>query len=75
MRTRYADGIAWGEMKTALFEYINEHLMTARDEYRRLMAAPDHVESVLQQGAQRARAISVPVLAEIRDAVGIRPLG
>ena len=74
MRARYAKGIAWGEMKAALFEYINEHLSSSRDEYRRLMAAPDHVESVLQQGAERAREISVPVLAEIRDAVGIRRL-
>jgi tryptophanyl-tRNA synthetase len=75
MRARYADGIAWGEMKTALFEYINDHLRTARNEYRRLMEAPDHVESVLQDGAQRARAISEPMLAEIRNAVGIRRLG
>ncbi|TDJ28071.1 MAG: tryptophan--tRNA ligase [Gammaproteobacteria bacterium] len=75
LRTRYADGISWGEMKTVLFEYLNDHLKTAREEYRRLLAAPDHVEDVLQQGAQRARAISGPVLAKIRDAVGIKPLG
>ena len=74
MRVRYAEGIAWGEMKTILFEYINEHLSTARDEYLRLIAAPDHVESVLQQGAERARQISVPVLEEVRNAVGIRRL-
>ena len=61
-------------MKTILFEYINEHLSTARDEYRRLIAAPDHVESVLQQGAEIARQISVPVLEEVRNAVGIRHL-
>jgi tryptophanyl-tRNA synthetase len=61
-------------MKAALFEYVNEHLSSAREEYLRLMAAPDYVESVLQRGAERARAISTPVLAEIRDAVGIRRL-
>jgi len=38
------------------------------------MAVPDHVESVLQRGAERARAISRPVLAEIRNAVGVRRL-
>jgi len=75
MRTRYAEGIAWGEMKTELFDYINEHLRPARDEYRRLMAAPHQVEDVLQEGGRRARDISGPVLAEIRDAAGIRPLG
>ena len=74
MRVEYANGIAWGEMKKVLFEYVNEHLTPARDEYRRLMADPGHVESVLQQGAQRAREISNPFLAEIREAVGIRSL-
>ena len=74
MRSRYEEGIAWGEMKAALFDYLNEHLSSAREEYLRLMAAPDHVESVLQRGAERARAISTPVLAEIRSAVGIRRL-
>ncbi len=74
MRVEYANGIAWGEMKKKLFEYINDHLTPARDEYRRLMAEPGHVESVLKQGAQRARAISSPFLAEIREAVGIRAL-
>jgi len=74
MRRRYAEGIGWGEMKQALFEYINTHLQEPRKEYQRLLAAPDHVESVLRQGAERARAISQPFMAQIRHAVGIRPL-
>ncbi len=74
IRTRYAEGIAWGEMKQLLFEYINDHLKDMRQEYERLLAAPDHVESVLQKGAQKARAISEPYMAEIRQAVGIRSL-
>jgi len=75
MRERYAEGISWGEMKTELFEYLNDHLSGAREEYRRLMDAPDHVESVLQRGAERAREISKPVLSEVRTAVGVMPLG
>ncbi len=75
MRERYAEGIAWGEMKQTLFEYINAHLAKPREEYQRLLAAPDHVEAVLRQGAERAREISAPFMAEIRDAVGIRALG
>ena len=74
IRTRYAEGIAWGEMKQLLFEYINDHLKDMRQEYERLLAAPDHVESVLQKGAEKARAISEPYMAEIRQAVGIRSL-
>jgi tryptophanyl-tRNA synthetase len=74
MRDRFAEGIGWGEMKQTLFEYINAHLAEPREEYRRLIAAPDHVEAVLRRGAERARDISAPFMAEIRHAVGIRPL-
>lgn len=71
----YANGIAWGEMKQRLFEYINEHLKPARDEYDRLLADPGVVEAELRKGAERARELSAPYLAQIRDAIGIRRLG
>ena len=72
---RYADGIAWGEMKQELFEYINEHIKPARAQYQRLMDDPAIVEQELLKGAEKAREISVPFLDEIRNAVGIRKLG
>jgi tryptophanyl-tRNA synthetase len=75
MRKRYAEGIGWGDMKQTLFEYINEHLRAMRDEYERLVRAPDHVEAVLRKGAEKTRAVSGPYLAEIRRRVGVRPLG
>jgi tryptophanyl-tRNA synthetase len=71
----YADGIAWGAMKQMLFEYINDHIKPARDEYDRLIADPLVVEAELRKGAEKAREISVPYMAEIRDAIGIRKLG
>ena len=72
---RYAEGIAWGEMKQVLFEYVNDHIGPAREEYERLIADPASVEAELRKGAERAREVSVPYLDEIRRAVGIRPLG
>jgi tryptophanyl-tRNA synthetase len=72
---RYAEGIAWGEMKQELFEYINEHIKPARAEYQRLMDDPAVVEQELLKGAEKAREVSVPFLDEIRNAVGIRTLG
>lgn len=75
MRQRYADGISWGEAKQKLFEYINEEVKPARDEYNRLVADPAIVEAELRKGAERARDLSAPFLAEIREAIGIRPLG
>jgi tryptophanyl-tRNA synthetase len=72
---QYANGIAWGEMKQMLFEYINEHMKPARDEYDRLIADPSIVEAELLKGAAKAREISAPYMAEIRNAIGIRKLG
>jgi tryptophanyl-tRNA synthetase len=62
-------------MKQLLFEYLNEHIKPARAEYQRLIENPGDVEAALQQGAEKARAISVPYLDKIRHAVGIRKLG
>ena len=75
IETRYAEGIAWGEMKQVLFDYINAHIKPAREEYQRLINDPTTVEEALQKGAERAREISVPYLQEILHAVGIRKLG
>ena len=75
MRVSYAEGIAWGDMKQILFEYINEHLRSARDEYYRLLDAPDYVESILVAGAAKARSVSRPFLDQIRTRVGLRHLG
>ena len=72
---RYADGISWGEMKQLLFEYINDHIKPVRNEYERLIADPAIVEQELIKGADRAREIAVPYMAQIRDSVGIRKLG
>ncbi len=74
VRERYAAGIGWGEMKQLLFERINSELAPARAEYERLVASPGEVEKLLLAGAERARALSRPFLAEIRERIGIRPL-
>jgi tryptophanyl-tRNA synthetase len=72
---RYAEGIAWGEMKQILFERIDGEVRGMRAEYEKLIADPAHVESVLRAGAAKARELSVPFLADIRRRVGVRPLG
>jgi len=75
VESKYADGIAWGEMKQILFEYINDRMRPAREEYNRLIADPAIVEAELVRGAIRAREIAVPYLDQIRKAIGIRKLG
>jgi tryptophanyl-tRNA synthetase len=75
MRAAFAAGIAWGEAKKRLFELVNDELTPARARYEALLDDPGHIEAVLRDGAEKARALATPRLAELRRAVGIRPLG
>ena len=72
MRQRYADGIAWGEMKQELFEHINRQLIEARNRYRELMDSPSYIEEKLREGARKAREHAVPFMRQIRGLVGIQ---
>ncbi|GAB5414549.1 MAG: hypothetical protein Cons2KO_21520 [Congregibacter sp.] len=74
MRDEFHAGIAWGESKRQLFELINEELRGPREEYLRLMDDPAHIEAVLKEGAEKARAVSAPLMQKVREAVGIRPM-
>ena len=71
MRSEFENGIAWGEAKKQLFELINSELSEARVRYLQLMEDPDHIESLLQRGAERAREHSAPLMQKVRQAVGI----
>ncbi|TSA39404.1 MAG: tryptophan--tRNA ligase [Methylococcaceae bacterium] len=71
MRENYANGMGWGDMKKILFDYLNNHLAPARERYEVLLQRPEHIEEQLQEGAKKARAVSVPFLQEIRKSVGI----
>lgn len=75
MRDKFAAGIGWGQAKKELFELINTELGDARQRYDELLAEPDKIEAVLQAGAAKARARAAPLLAKVRRAVGLYPLG
>lgn len=72
MREDFAQGIGWGEAKKRLFALINDEVGEARERYYDLLSRPQDVEAILQQGAHKARAVSVPMLERVREAVGIR---
>jgi tryptophanyl-tRNA synthetase len=74
MRTAYADGIAWGEAKAALYGLIDSQVAPMRERYESLMAQPIEIEAVLREGAIKARKLARPFIAELRDAVGLRDL-
>jgi len=74
MRRAFADGVAWGDAKQMLFERIDRDIAPMREAYQALMAAPEKIEEILQAGAQKATALSGPLMRELRHAVGLRKL-
>ncbi|KRF01826.1 tryptophan--tRNA ligase [Frateuria sp. Soil773] len=73
-RQALLDGIGWGEAKQVLFERIEADVAPMRERYEALMARPAQIEERLREGAQKARAIATPKLAELRDAIGLRAI-
>ena len=70
----FADGIGWGDAKQQLFEMLDRMLSPMRERYEALMADPAGIEKVLEAGAEKARAVCVPLVKAVREAVGIRSL-
>src|SRR4051794_6116029 len=74
LRKAYADGIAWGDAKQILFERIDREIAPMRKHYDDLINDPAQIEKILRAGAEKARALSRPFIAELRQAVGLRNL-
>ena len=71
-RQALLDGIGWGDAKQVLYERIEADVAPMRERYEALMADPAAIETILQQGAQKARAIATPKIAALREALGLR---
>ncbi len=71
MRQAFADGIAWGEAKQKLFERIDAELAAPREKYNALMNKPEEIEERLLAGARKARERSAPLIAALRESVGL----
>ena len=67
-------GLAWGEAKQRVVELIEAHVGPMRARYEHLMAYPEQIEEILLAGARKARAVATPLLAELRNAVGLRKM-
>lgn len=73
-RAELRAGLAWGEAKQKLVAQIERQVGPMRAHYAELMAHPERIEETLQAGAKKARAVAQPFLAELRRAVGLRPM-
>jgi len=71
----FADGIGWGDAKAQLLEVVDAHLAPMRERYHALMAEPEKIEALLRRrGAELREKFAIPLLRELRDAVGLRDL-
>lgn len=68
------EGLAWGEAKKLLSAKIGAELDSKTDAYNDLIAHPQRIEEILQAGAHKARIEARELLAQVKDAVGIRTL-
>ncbi len=72
MRANYLGGnYGYGHAKKALFEIYERTFEPFRARRQELIDNPDYVESILQKGAQKARAEAQKTLTEARQAVGL----
>ncbi|MNV15040.1 Tryptophan--tRNA ligase [compost metagenome] len=71
----FAEGISWGDAKQQLFERIDAELTPLRERYDALMAEPEKIEALLRRRGQQLREqYAIPLLKELRHAVGLRDL-
>jgi tryptophanyl-tRNA synthetase len=68
------EGKGYGDFKKAVGEAVVELLAPARERYQELRADEAGLERTLAEGAERARAIAQPVIADVRTAMGIGPV-
>ncbi|WP_221029295.1 tryptophan--tRNA ligase [Actomonas aquatica] len=66
-----AGGFGYGDLKKALFEHYWEFFREARVKRAELEANLDHVDAVLRDGAERARAVAREVMGRARKACGL----
>ncbi|MEE8445295.1 MAG: tryptophan--tRNA ligase, partial [Alphaproteobacteria bacterium] len=67
-------GKSFSDFKSALTDLAVAVLGPVGEKMQRLSADPGYIDGVLREGAERARAIADPVLAEVHDIIGfLRP--
>jgi tryptophanyl-tRNA synthetase len=70
---REFEGAGYGDFKQAVAAAVVELLAPVRERYAELRPDEAALEAALAVGAEKARAIAAPIVAEVRDRMGIGP--
>jgi tryptophanyl-tRNA synthetase len=69
---RYREGgVGYGDAKKRLFELYLETLGPARQRHQELSDHPEEVDRILAAGAEKARAVAMETMREVRRACGL----
>jgi len=63
-------GQQFSKLKQDLADLAVDKLSPIADEMQRLMADPGHIDAVLKDGSDRARAIAAPIMDDVRRIIG-----
>lgn len=66
----FTDARGYGDLKKRVADVVIEALRPIRIRYEELMADPAELDRLLDVGAERARAVSEPKIAEVKERVG-----
>jgi len=69
------EGSGYGDFKRAVADEVVAYLAPVRERYAELRADEDELEAILANGAEKARALAEPTLAEVRKAMGVGARG
>jgi tryptophanyl-tRNA synthetase len=70
IETHFA-GKGYADLKRELADTVIEFLRPIRERYAELEAAPDHIEALLQSGAEKAAPVAAGTLATVKERVGL----
>jgi tryptophanyl-tRNA synthetase len=70
----YAGQTMYGPFKQAVGEEVAAWLAPTRERYAEIKDDTAYIEGVLEVGAEKARAITSVVLADVREAMGVGPV-
>ncbi|MBA3533612.1 MAG: tryptophan--tRNA ligase [Ardenticatenales bacterium] len=67
----FSDARGYGDLKKRIAEVVIEELSPIRERYHTLMANPDDLDELLARGAEQARTLAEPKVAEMRRLMGL----
>jgi tryptophanyl-tRNA synthetase len=67
------EGLRYGDFKSAVGDEVAAWLAPLRERYGQLRGDHGALEDILEAGAEKARAIASPTVADVREAMGVGP--